>query len=139
MPMFLMMQAHINRYEIDGVRFDTEAPLFNASPVRGSEGLFISVQDSEQPSVRTYLFIPESYLVQIMGGWNDLRGGRGALVFTDMVLPFAIQNENRFRGFILNLEKKHIESDEMMTLWGNEFRALKLRVPAKIERIEDYK
>jgi hypothetical protein len=138
MPMFLMMQAHINRYEIDGVRFDTEAPLFNASHVHGNEGLFISVQDSEQPGVRTYLFMPKSYLVQIMGGWNDLRGG-SPLVFTDMVLPFAVQNENRFRGFVLNLEKKHIESDEMMTLWGNEFRALKLRVPAKIERIEDYK
>jgi hypothetical protein len=73
-----------------------------------------------------------------MDGWNDLRGGEPS-VFTDMVLPFAIQNEHRFRHFVLSLEKTHIESDEVVNLWGNEFRALKLREPAKIERLEDYK
>ncbi|MNU63891.1 hypothetical protein D3C71_531560 [compost metagenome] len=138
MPVFLVLQAHINRYEIDGVRFDTEAPLFMYSLVHGDEGLFISVHVSEQPGVRTYLFMPQDYLVQIMDGWNDLRG-RSASVLVDMVVPFAIQNEHRFRQFVMNLEKKHIESDETMTVWGNEFRALKLRKPTKIERLEDYK
>lgn len=138
MPVFLILQAHINRYEIDGVRFDTEAPLFMVSQIQWNRGLFISVHDSEQPGVRTYLFMPESYLIRIMDGWNDLRGHSPA-VFADMILPFAIQNEHRFRHFVMNLEKTHIESDEVVKLWDNEFRALKLREPSKIERLEDYK
>lgn len=136
--MFLMLQAHVNRYEIDDVRLDTEAPLFIPSRLQGSEGLFISVQDTEQPNVRTYLFMPDSYLGQIMGGWNDLRG-RDPMIFADMVLPFALQNEQRFRHFVLNVTKSQIASDETVNIWGNEVRALKLRQPTKIERLEDYK
>jgi hypothetical protein len=138
MPVFLILQAHVNRYEIDGVRFDTEAPLFMPSQVPGIRGLFVSVHDSEHPGVRTYLFMPESYLVRIMGGWTDLRGDRHS-VFADLFLPFAIQNENRFRHFVMNIEKAHIESDEIVNLWGSEIRALKLRESSKIERLEDYK
>jgi hypothetical protein len=132
--MGLALHAHINRYEIDGVRFDTEAPLFLSSQKQYQRGLFISVHDSEQPGVRTYLFMPENYLAQIMGGWTEK-----AFVLWDLVIPFAIQNENRFRSFVMNVEKEHIEVDVIMTVFGNELRVLTLREPTKIERLEDYK
>lgn len=132
----LLLKAHDNRYEIDGRRHDFEAPVFLTSiSTMGERGLFIAVTDYDRPGERIYLHMPLAYAMQLMGGWIAANDGVRA---ADLLIPFALQNIDRLKHFVMGVEKEHLTGEgRISSLHGVDVRVIKLRMPNNIERLND--
>lgn len=131
----LVLLPHVNRYEIDGARYDFEGPLFLTKLAGAERGLFMTVRDDRHPDERVFLHMPLAYAMQIMAGWTrDPREAEGLLTV------FATQNHRMLQHFVLNVTVEHLVSEHgnVTRHLDGEVRVLRLRKPENIKPLEDY-